>query len=286
MSFDFRLSPPPRSVPFSLAAVTAVGSIIAWLLLAFSSIFFWLFCARADLSFVTFRPPYEETQGTVRAIKATGASEDRQKIARVDYSYRVGGEELHGTSYRLGHAPEVGEQVTVEYLPNAPRKSRIAGMRRDLWSPWILLLALFPAGCLIFVILSVRTGLRRCQLLRLGMVTTGKLVDKRRTSATINKQRVYELIFEFHSYDGRQFTTSARSHRTERLEDEHEEPLLYDPLDPSNAVMVDSLPSRPELDEAGNLRGAPAPFALFALFLPALVVGINLLLFANRLRAK
>jgi len=283
MSREFRLPPPPRNVPISLAVTTAVGSIIAWLLLAFSSLFFWLFCTRADLSFMTFRPPYEEAQGTVRAIKTTGASEDRQKIVRVDYSYRVAGEELQGISYRLAPGPEAGEQVTVEYLPNAPRKSRIAGMRRDLWSPWILLVALFPAGCLIFVIISVRTGLRRCQLLGLGMVTTGKLIDKRRTSATINKQRVYELIFEFHSYDGRQFTTSARSHRTERLEDEHEEPLLYDPLDPSKAVLVDSLPSRPELDEAGNLRGAPAPFVLFALSLPALVVGINLFLFAVRI---
>jgi Protein of unknown function (DUF3592) len=283
MSRHFRLPPPPRSVPFSLSVATAVGSIIPWLLLAFSSLFFWLFCARADLSLVTFRPPYAEAQGTVRAIKATGASESRQKIARVDYSYRVGGEALDGTSYVLGTAPEVGEQVTVEYLPDAPRKSRIAGMRRDLWSPGILLVALFPAGCLIVVIFNVRTGLRRCHLLRLGMLTTGKLIDKRRTSMTVNKQRVYELIFEFQSYDGRQFTTSARSHRTERLEDQREEPLLYDPLDPSRSVMIDSLPSRPELDEAGNLCGRPAPFVLFALLLPALVVAINLLLFANRL---
>ena len=81
----------------------------------------------------------------------------------------------------LGSAPEVGEQVTIEYLPNTPSKSRIEGMRRDLWSPWILLLALFPAGCLIAVIFSVRTGLRRCRLLRLGMLTTGKLTDKRPT---------------------------------------------------------------------------------------------------------
>jgi hypothetical protein len=286
MSREFRLPPPPRSVPFSLALVTAVGSIIPWLLLAFSSLFFWLFSTRADLSFATFRPPYEEVQGTVRAIKSTGASENRQKIARVDYSYRVAGEELQGTSYTLGTVPEIGDQVTVEYLPGAPRKSRIAGMRRDLWGPWVLLVALFPAGCLIAVLVNVRTGLRRCNLLRLGMVTTGKLTDKRRTSMTVNKQRVYELIFEFQSYDGRPFTASARSHRTERLEDEHEEPLLYDPLDPSRSVMVDSLPSRPELDEAGNLRARSGAFVLFALLLPGLVVAINLFLFALRLRGK
>lgn len=286
MSREFRLPPPPRNVPFSLAATTAVGSIIAWLVLAFSSLFFWLFCTHADLSFATFRPPYEETQGTVRAIKATGASENRRQIAGVEYTYRVGGEELDGTSYGVGSEAAVGDQVTVEYLPGAPRKSRIAGMRRDLWSPWILLLALFPAACLGFVLITVRTGLRRCNLLRLGMVTTGKLIDKRPTNMTVNKQPVYELIFEFLSYDGRQFTTSTRSHRTERLEDEREEPLLYDPLDPSRSVMVDSLPSRPELDEAGNLRARPGAFMLFALLVPAFVVGINLFLFALRIRGK
>lgn len=264
----------------------AVGSKIAWFVLAFSSLFFWFFCTRADLSFLTFRPPYEDVQGTVTNIKSTGASENRQSIVRVEYSYRVRGEELQGASYVAGTAPETGEHVTVEYLPNTPQKSRIEGMRRDLWPPGIVLLTLFPAGCLIAVIFSVRTGLRRCRLLRLGMLTTGKLAHKRPTSVTVNKQRVYELIFKFQSYDGQQCTASARTHRSERLEDEREEPLLYDPLDPSQAMMIDSLPSRPELDDAGNLRGRPIVVALFALLLPAIAVAVNLLLFAARLRVK
>jgi hypothetical protein len=45
MANQYRLPQPLRSVPLSLAVTTAVGSKIAWLVLAFSSLFFWLFCA-------------------------------------------------------------------------------------------------------------------------------------------------------------------------------------------------------------------------------------------------
>ena len=89
MAHEFRLPQPPRSVPLTLAVTTAAGSKIAWFVLAFSSLFFWLFCARADLSALTFQPPYEEAQGTVTRVKRTGASENRQSIVGVEYSYRA-----------------------------------------------------------------------------------------------------------------------------------------------------------------------------------------------------
>jgi hypothetical protein len=282
MPNDFRLPSPPRAVPLSFVVVNAAGSKIAWLVLAFASLFFWLFCARADLSFLTFRPPYAEAQGTVTDIGSTAASENRQSIRAVGYSYHVQGAALIGTSYVVGDAPEPGERVTIEYLADAPQKSRIAGMRRDLWSPWILLIALWPGITLIIIIATSRAGLRRCRLLREGLQTTGRLVEKRKTNTEINGQRVYELTFEYATFDGRQLTTSTSTHRTERLLDEREEPLLYDPIDPSRACLLDSLSWRPELDEAGNIRGASSVSVLFALLCPAIAVAINLLLFTKR----
>jgi len=282
MSYESHLPPPPRDVPLPLAAVTAVGSKIAWLVLAFSSIFFWLFCARADLSFLTFRPPYQETRGTVIESKSANASENNQRIYAVGYSYHVQGAALDGTSYVLGSAPEIGEQLTIEYLADAPGTSRIAGMRRDLWGPWTLLLALFPGGCLLAVILSVRTGLRRCRLLRDGLLTTAKLIEEQPTSMKINKRTVFRMIYEFDAYDGRRLTATARTHQPERLQPE--EPLLYDALDPSRSVLLSSFPVRPEVDEGGSLRRQPA--ALFVLVLPGFAIALNLFLLAMRLRLK
>ena len=284
VSSDFRLPLPPRAVPLSFVVVNVAGSKIVWLILAFSSIFFWLFCMRADLSFFTFRPPYAEAQGTVTDISRTAASENRQNIRAVGYSYHVQGAALSGTSYVVGDAPEPGERVTIEYLPNAPQASRIAGMRRDLWSPWILLVALWPAITLIIIVAIARAGLRRCRLLREGLQTSGRLVRKRATNTQINGQRVYELTFEYETFDGRQLTTSTRTHLTERLLDEREEPLLYDPIDPSRACLLDSLSSRPALDEAGNVRGASSAAMLFALLFPAFTVALNLFLLVKHLR--
>jgi hypothetical protein len=281
MSTDFRLSLPPRRVPLSFVVVNTAGSKIAWLILAFASLFFWLFCMRADLSLLTFRPPYAEAQGTVTDVGRTAASENRQNIRAVGYSYHVQGAALSGTSYVVGDAPEPGERVTIEYLPHAPQKSRIAGMRRDLWSPWILLIALWPGVTLLIIIVIARAGLRRCSLLRSGLQTTARLVDKQPTNTRINGQMVYALTFEYETFDGQTLTTTTRTHRPERLLDEREEPLLYDPIDPARACLIDSLSSRPALDEAGNVRGASNGAVLFALLCPAIAVAINVLLFVT-----
>jgi hypothetical protein len=48
-------------------------------------------------------------------------------------------------------------------------------------------------------------------------------------------------------------------------------------------MMLDTLPSRPELDEAGNLRGSPIAVALFALLIPAITIAVNLFLLAKRI---
>ncbi|HEY4641714.1 MAG TPA: DUF3592 domain-containing protein [Thermoanaerobaculia bacterium] len=282
MQKEFRLPPPPRNVPLPLAIVMVTGSKIAWGVLAFASIFFWLFCARADLSFLTFQPPFEEAQGTVTSVRDAGAREDRQNLYAIEYSYHVQGAALSGTSYALGSVPELGERVTVEYRAGNPLRSRIAGMRRDLWSPWILMLAAFPGVCLIAVIVTMRNGMRRRHLLRDGMLTTGRLAEKRKTNVTVNKRVVYELIFEFEAYDGRQFTTSSKTNQPDRLEDQAEEPLIYDPLDPSRAYLLDSLPSRPQLDEVGNLRDPGAGAAVFALLVPIVAIALNLFLLSRR----
>jgi hypothetical protein len=277
-----RLPPPPRSVPLTLFVVNAAGSKIAWLVLGFASIFFWGFCAQADLSFLTFRPPFEETSGTVVTVKATGARENRQTIQKVEYTYVAAGQLREGTSYAKGSAPNAGERVTVEYLPGAPERSRIAGMRRAFWSPWMLLLGLFPGITLLVVLFTIRFGLKRHALLRDGILTTAKFVEERPTNMRINNRQVMELLFSFTAHDGREFTASASTHLAGQLRDDGEEPLLYDPVDPSRSILLDLVSSRPEVDESGELRGRPLA-ALVSFLIPALVIGANALMLFFRI---
>jgi hypothetical protein len=88
---------------------------------------------------------------------------------------------------------------------------------------------------------------------------------------------VWELTFDFTARDGRQCQAKARTTDTARLEDEAHEPLLYDPDDTTRAYVLDEAPSRPKLDPDGQLEGRPLA-AIFALIIPALVIGGNALL--------
>jgi len=278
---ELRLPPPPRHVPLSLFIANATGSKIAWLVLAFASVFFWFFAMRADLAFIAFRPPYQEAEASVIGSRKTGASENKVSVYEVRYEYSADGKTFEGKSYNVGSAPDAGEHVTVEYLPGAPQSSRVAGMRRDLWSPWMLLITIFPAGALLVVYFTARNGLRRCRLLRDGFLTTAKCIEQRGTNMRVNNQQVYELVFGFTAIDGRECTTTIRTHQVDRLRDEEEEPLLYDLTDPSRAYLLDSMPSRPKLNEVGELEGRPVA-AVFALLFPLFAAAVNWLIFVNR----
>jgi hypothetical protein len=133
----------------------------------------------------------------------------------------------------------------------------------------------FVWGCL-------RYGNRRARLLRDGVFTTGVLKSKRPTNTRVNNRTVYVLDFEFTARDGRRCIATARTSMTERLTDEREEPLLYNPEKPEDAVMLDDAPSRPRFDETGALMARPVA-ALWAMVLPALVIAANTLVLLIKL---
>jgi len=274
--------PAPRSVPLSLFFANALGPPIVWLILAFSSIFFWGFCAHADLSVLTFRPPFEETSGTVVTVTKSGAKEDRQEVYKVEYTYAAAGRLRTGTSYSVGTAPEPSERVTIEYLGQTPDKSRIAGMRRDLWSPWILLVALFPGITLLILLYSMREGFKRYSLLCDGVLTTASFTEQRKTNTKINNQRVYEYVYTFTAADGREITASARTHTSGQLSD-NQELVLYAPENPERCYVLNGTGSPPEVNENGELVGRPFR-AFFAVIAVVVAVCVNVLMFRIRMR--
>ena len=140
-------------------------------------------------------------------------------------------------------------------------------------APWPALLVplLFPLIGLTFMAIGLKKGLHGIRLLRRGVTGTGRLVSKKATNTQINHQTVYELTFEFTTAWGQKAKATARTHETGRLEDEAEEPLVYDPGDPSGAVMLDDLPGRPRLDDLGVTRSRDAAW-LHYLIVPGISV--------------
>ena len=89
----------------------------------------------------------------------------------------------------------------------------------------------------------------------------------------MNNVPVMRLTFRFEDEYGASHTADALSHRTARLRDEDRELIVYDPRNPSNAAVLDELPSRPRVGPDGNfeLTDARLPSPLY-LLLPGISV--------------
>ena len=273
-----RFAPPPRPMPFSLSMTTVLNLVvqIGFGVLGFASIFVWTFVANADYSFITFKGALGRATGTVTRVVDTNARENRSTVRENHFQYSVAGERMEGVSYSTGRQVEPGDRVLVEFLESTPQRARISGQRTGLFSPAVMFVLLFPLVGLALIVFGMRWGSKRARLLREGIFTTGVLKSKTATNTRVNNRRVYELIFEFTARDGRRCEAKARTSMTDRLQDEREEPLLYNPDKPEDAVMLDDGPGRPRFDESGMLVGRPVA-ALFSMILPALVIVANVL---------
>lgn len=279
MTYDpARLPPPPRQVPLGLRLQVLLGGplgLLGWLFAAFGSLFPWVFVPMADWSFVRFRGPTGDAQGQVESAEKTGAKENNRRVWKVGYRFTdPAGVERTGASFALGQAPDPGTPVRVEFLLADPGVSRIEGLRMAPFSPWVSLVALFPAAGLLLALAGLRRGLTAVALMAEGELGLGTLRGKEATSTRVNNRPVYALTFAFTDLDGREQTVTARTHQPERLQDQAQELLVYDPSTPSRAVLIDDLPGGPALDlDQGRFVGGGK--GALTLLLPAAFVLVN-----------
>jgi len=278
------LAPPPRRVPLSLMLVNLFNLFaqIGWFVFGFGMIFAWVFLGNADFSFVTFRGPHAQSTGRVTSVEATGSSQNDQAITANHYEFSVAGSRFSGTSYTNTDSKSAGDEVTIEYDEKHPERSRIAGMRRGQFGPLVMLVLIFPFIGALFIVFATLSGFRRNHLLRHGLLSTGKLLGRERTNVTVNDRPVWKLTFEYLARDGQRHEATASTTDTARLEDEAQEPLLYDPARPSVAYVLDEAPARPQFESNGDLRGRPLPGLLSAI-IPGLVIFCNLLVLAYKM---
>jgi hypothetical protein len=284
----FPLAPPPRPVPFLLRAQVLFGgvfSFIGWVFFTLGMGFAVAFGSMADVtSWYHFRDPVPTATGRLLEVAETSASENEVRIYAYRYTFEAEGRTHHGVSYLPGRRHEPGEPVVIEYVEGNPVLSRLRGMRRSEFGPWVLFVMIFPLVGFIFIVVSLRGGLRANRLLRHGKLAWGELVSKEPTNTRINNRVVYKLTFEFQPEEGGHAQAVARSHEPEKLQDEPRERLLYDPFHPETAVLLDSLPASPAIDLTGNLQVRRPALAILTLLLPgiplaALAVAVYFLYF-------
>lgn len=265
------LATPPRNVPVTLRIANLYNliTLIGFAVVGFGMIFVFTFVANADLSFITLRGELERARGRITRVEKTNASENETPVIASHYEYSVAGKPFQGIAYTSGESRSVGETVEVEFKPTEPDVSRIPGMRRAMFSPFVLFVAIFPLIGLAIVFGGLGRGRKRNHLLQYGLVSNGTLKDKYPTNVRVNNAPVWALVFEFAARDGRKYEATARTTNPARLEDERQEPLLYDPDDPETAYLLDEAPARPQVDHTGEFIGRPS--AYLRLVLPVIV---------------
>jgi len=271
------LAPAPRGVPTTLRLQVLFGGVVGqmgWFFLGFGMIFVWVFGTRADiLSLYHFRGRLATATGVVLASDSTNVSYNERPVFAHRYSFVTpDGQQRDGVSCSVDRL-EPGSRVTVEYRDTDPSVSRIQGMGRGVLPWWVcLFVCIFPAVGIGFIIPALRQGRKACRLLGNGRLAAGILQAMEPTGSSINDRPVYRMVFGFQAEDGRAYEATANTHEPERLRDQQRELLLYDPYDPSYAVLLDSLPGSPEIDLKGSFRARRPAAALGVLLAPMLTI--------------
>ena len=162
----------------------------------------------------------------------------------------------------------MGDKAGIEFQFSNPSNSRLED---DFLPIYILLFPLIlPFVGLILALIRIRKGWGAIYMMAHGTLAWGKLTDKIETKTQINNQRVYKMVFVYRDeYDYAQ-RVSTRTHIPHVLEDEEEEPILYNPAKPSQGVMADEWQNYISFSDDGRILGKSIFLGIITLVLPSI----------------
>jgi len=194
-------------------------------------------------------------QATVTGVRETGSTENDVQVYEYRFTFSTPDEQtITARSYSTGHVWSTGDRVTAWYVPGKPSVARLEGTRRSTFSPWTLLVLVFPViGAVFFTLATVR-GLRQVTLLRYGEIASARRISGQGTNTYVDHEQVMKYTYEFQGSDGQVYSDLSQALRRAEIGDEAEEPVLYLESNPGLSTLVDALPLRYTLDvdEAGQ----------------------------------
>lgn len=184
------------------------------------------------------------TEVEIISATETTATENDTPVYKYNYSYKVpSGEEYTDISYNTGAAYFKNDVVEVQYLKDNPKLSRIIGMRKGTFTPWILLfIAIFPIVGAVLSYIGFKKNLEYIKLVQYGKIAFGTYSHEEATGESVNKRAVIRFFFNFTDEFGKEYLASGKTHHYHRLNDEDKERLVYNPQSPTENVMIDALP--------------------------------------------
>lgn len=248
-------SPVKRHVPLMLRLALPVSGAFrqgGWAFVVFGSVFCAIFLPLIENPLRSYDA---QMDGVVRAVERTSSTQNDRRIFAVEVQYPPATEaeatpssptSRLTTSY-TADPPEVGALVTVEYDSSDPDSARMRGARSSHFSSWVLFVLMFPAIGLVFALAQTGDALRTLGLLSRGYLTRARFADKRAGNLSVNDVPQSRMRFTFVDHHGVEVPFEVKTFKPELLEDDREEPALYDPRQSRFATTIDHLPGKLEV---------------------------------------
>lgn len=263
-------------------------NLFGWFFFGFGMLFVWMFGGTGylhDLAF--FSGELQTARGQITEVRKTRLEINDNRVYEYLYAFETDGRRYRGSSDGFSSRYGAGDPAIIEYAAGDPGHSRISGMDLGLGGWPFLFTLVFPLVGAGFITAGVRKGLKGIGLLGRGSPTDGRFIRREATSTRINNRTVYSYLFEFEDDRNRTWQVSGRSHLPERFagepgagrgkrgEEDVLEPLLYNPDNPADALLLDDLPGSPRIRADGRVTLTGA--GKLAILLPAVVIIGNLL---------
>jgi len=290
------LTSPPRPLGMFLRTQLILGGAIGyfgWMWFSFSMIFWLVIGATPQLMTEIFAmtDSSASTEGVVVDWRDTNTEINDQTVERISFRYTIDGmayeadvEVLESQARRLGdeYNMDIGRSVPVEYLVGKPHIARIPGAAWGVQS-WFFVgfILLFLGIGLALAFANAKKGLKACHVLRHGKLAWGTYSHKEDSGGRINEEIVYRYFFSFKADDGKEYQVSHSTHKPDTILDEDQEPLLYDPDQPSQGVVIDGLPGGPRITGGGGFTSRSPILGIAALILPGIAALLVLASFSS-----
>ena len=211
----------------------------------FGALFGSFFLLNADFSFVHYsNAELVKVSGVSLGAEETNMSENETYVIKTFYRFTADdGNEYEDISYGTGTWFDQGEAVTVEYPKGKPGYSRIEGLRREAFGPVTLLVLIFPGVGLLLIAIAMSKNLAAVRLLRNGRIGSATYQSMQSTGGSINDRPIMRMTFLF-EHEGNEYLIETSTHEPERLQDEAQETLVYNPDNPGRCGFA-GRPARP-----------------------------------------
>ncbi|MBN2891636.1 MAG: DUF3592 domain-containing protein [Bacteroidales bacterium] len=217
-----------------------VGFMIGMVFFATGTLFLLIFGSMINFNDLKFSKNSPSVEGIITNSEMTNSYVNDNVVYKYTYEYTTkNGATYTGVSYTTNN---LHETVSIVYLENKPEISKIQNTTSGAFPVWVIFFILiFPIIGFVLLFSGYKKTTKWIDILKVGKISFGVFHRQESTGASVNDNQVYRMFFKF-QVDDQEYEAYGETYRTYELTDEQYEPLVYNPANPDEAIMVDGLP--------------------------------------------